>query len=70
MLSNLLAPEHLLVTLAVVVLLLGGKKIPELAGGLGKGLHEFRRGVHGDAPGDGGPAAPALADWEPRRVVG
>ena len=36
---------ELLIVLVVVVLLFGGRKIPELMRGVGKGLGEFRRGV-------------------------
>ena len=32
---------ELIVTLLIVVVLFGGKKIPELAKGLGKGIREF-----------------------------
>ncbi len=31
------------IILLVILLLFGSKKIPELARGLGKGLHEFRK---------------------------
>lgn len=34
--------------MAVVLLLFGGKKIPELMKGLGKGAREFKRGMNGD----------------------
>lgn len=34
-----------LIIFLVVLLLFGGKKIPELMRGLGKGLHSFRQGV-------------------------
>lgn len=37
-------PEILLVAL-VVLLLFGGKKIPELMRGIGKGIGEFKKGV-------------------------
>ncbi len=47
MLGNLLAPEHLLIVLAVILLMFGGKKIPELASGLGKGVREFKNGIAG-----------------------
>ena len=36
-------PEILLILLAVIILF-GGKKIPELARGLGKSLSEFKKG--------------------------
>jgi len=38
---------ELIVILLVVVLLFGGKKIPELMRGLGKGVKEFKEGVSG-----------------------
>jgi len=38
-------PWHLLLVLAVVVLLFGGAKIPELMRGVGKGMGEFKKGV-------------------------
>jgi sec-independent protein translocase protein TatA len=37
-------PE-LLVILAVAVLLFGGKKIPEVAKGLGEGIRNFKEGL-------------------------
>lgn len=41
---NLGAPELVLVAL-VVLLLFGGKKIPELMKGIGKGIKSFKDGV-------------------------
>ncbi len=40
-------PE-LLVILAIAALLFGGKKIPELAKGLGEGIRNFRDALKGD----------------------
>ena len=40
------APEIILIAL-VVLLLFGGKKIPELMKGLGKGVKSFKDGVNG-----------------------
>jgi sec-independent protein translocase protein TatA len=40
-------PE-LLVILAVGVLLFGGKKIPEVAKGLGEGIRNFKTAMKGD----------------------
>ena len=40
-------PE-LLVILGVAVLLFGGKKIPELAKGLGEGIRNFKTSLKGD----------------------
>lgn len=36
-----LSMEHMIVILIIVLLLFGGKKIPELMRGLGKGIREF-----------------------------
>lgn len=33
------------IILLVILLLFGGKKIPELMRGLGKGVHSFRKGM-------------------------
>jgi sec-independent protein translocase protein TatA len=41
---NLGLPE-ILVILFLVLLLFGGKRLPELARGIGKALSEFRKGV-------------------------
>ena len=41
---------ELFVIVAVVVLLFGGKKIPELASGLGKGIKNFKSAVKDDEP--------------------
>jgi sec-independent protein translocase protein TatA len=49
------SPFHWLVVLAIVVLLFGGKKIPEVMRGLGEGIRSFKEGMHG---GGQGPAPP------------
>ena len=36
---------EVIIIIFVVVLLFGGKKIPELAKGLGKGIREFKEGM-------------------------
>ena len=38
---DLFAPQHLILILLILVLMFGGKKIPELMRGLGKGIREF-----------------------------
>ena len=45
-LQNLGAGEIIIIAL-VVLLLFGGKKIPELMKGLGKGVKSFKDGVNG-----------------------
>ena len=37
--------QELIVILVILLLLFGAKKIPELARGLGRGIHEFKRAV-------------------------
>ncbi len=54
MLGNLLAPEHLIPVLLIILVMFGGKKIPELASGLGRGVREFKNGIAGA----GEPATP------------
>lgn len=43
-LGNLRGWEFLIIFLAIL-LLFGGRKIPELMRGLGKGVHSFRKGM-------------------------
>jgi len=40
-------PEIVLIVLAIV-LLFGGRKIPELMRGIGKGVKEFKEGINDD----------------------
>ncbi len=47
MLRSIGLPE-LLVILVVAVLLFGGKKIPELAKGLGEGIKNFKESLKGE----------------------
>jgi sec-independent protein translocase protein TatA len=37
------SPMHLILILLVVVLLFGGRKIPELMKGIGEGMREFKK---------------------------
>jgi sec-independent protein translocase protein TatA len=52
-------PVELLIVLAVVLLLFGSKKLPELAKGMGQAAKEFRSGLHDD---DDEPAPKAVDD--------
>lgn len=40
-----IGPTELLVIIVVIVLLFGGKKIPELAKGLGEGIRHFKGAI-------------------------
>jgi sec-independent protein translocase protein TatA len=57
------SPFHWLVVLAVVVLLFGGKKIPEVMRGLGEGIRSFKEGMRGDnqTPAQTAPTPPPAA---------
>jgi sec-independent protein translocase protein TatA len=39
-------PTEWFIILLVVVIIFGGKKIPELMGGLGKGIKSFKKGLN------------------------
>ncbi len=43
-----LGPTEIILIVAVLLLLFGGKKIPELMRGLGQGMHEFKKASKGD----------------------
>ncbi len=41
-------PTELLLLLVIVLILFGGRKIPELARGLGEGIRNFKHALKGD----------------------
>lgn len=45
--GELFTPTHLIVLAVVVLVLFGGKKLPELGKGLGEGLRGFKEGMKG-----------------------
>jgi sec-independent protein translocase protein TatA len=51
-------PVELLIVLAVVLLLFGSKKLPELAKGMGQAAKEFRSGLHDEDTDSPAPAEP------------
>ncbi len=42
-----IGPTELLLILAIVLVFFGGRRIPELARGLGEGIRSFKEGMHG-----------------------
>lgn len=48
--AGMFGPWQVIIILAVVLLLFGGKKIPELMKGLGKGIKEFKDASKGETP--------------------
>ena len=45
-------PTEIILIVLVIVLLFGGKKIPELMKGLGNGINEFKKASKGDEQAD------------------
>jgi sec-independent protein translocase protein TatA len=39
---------HIIIVVIALLLLFGGKKIPELMGGLGKGMKDFKKAIKED----------------------
>lgn len=46
----MIGSSELLVIAAIVLLLFGGKKIPELMRSLGQGVHYFKKGMNEETP--------------------
>jgi sec-independent protein translocase protein TatA len=67
-----LSPFHLIIILAVIVLLFGGKKIPEVMRGLGEGIRNFKDGMnsHPSTPAANPPANPPAATPAPPASAG
>jgi sec-independent protein translocase protein TatA len=45
--TGFLSPTHVLIVLLVVLMLFGGKRLPELGRSLGAGLRGFRHSLEG-----------------------
>ncbi len=45
--KNMLGTQEIFIIALIILLLFGGKKIPELMKGLGKGVKSFKDGVNG-----------------------
>ena len=45
------SPIHWMIVALVILVLFGGRKIPEVMRGLGQGIREFKEGMKGDHPG-------------------
>ncbi len=67
-----LSPMHLLLILIIVVILFGGKRIPELMRGLGTGIKEFKAGMRDEpsttpAPPPAPPVTPPTPPYEEKK---
>ena len=47
-LLGFVGPWQIVIILVVIVLLFGGRKIPELMKGIGQGMKEFKKATKGD----------------------
>ena len=47
-LLGMIGPWQIVLIVVIVLLLFGGKKIPELMRGIGKGTREFKKGIAGE----------------------
>ena len=43
--AGVVGPWQIVLIIAVALLMFGGKKIPELMGGIGKGMKEFKKAI-------------------------
>jgi len=67
---DLFSPVHLLLLFLIVVLLFGGRKIPEVMKGLGEGIRNFKEGMAGTPPAPPAqtpPAAPTQPSSEEKK---
>jgi sec-independent protein translocase protein TatA len=55
-------PWEILLIVAIILLLFGASRIPELARSLGKGVNEFKKGIKGEEPPAGLPKPPDGSD--------
>ena len=53
------SPIHWLIVLAVIVILFGGRRIPEVMRGMGEGIRSFKEGMRGNDSGNATPQNPA-----------
>lgn len=60
-----LGPMELVLILGVALLLFGGRKLPELAKGMGEGIKNFKNALREDPP-PPPPAAPHTPDQAPK----
>lgn len=44
------SPIHWMIVAIVILVLFGGRKIPEVMRGLGQGIREFKEGMKGEQP--------------------
>ncbi len=55
-----IGPTELIIIFLIVILLFGGRKIPEIARGLGKGIRDFKSSLEGKSEPEESKAAPEI----------
>jgi sec-independent protein translocase protein TatA len=63
MLTGMLQPTHLIILLAIALIFLGPKRLPDAGRALGQGLREFKASIGGEST-DQLPPAPTTPDRE------
>ncbi len=48
MFEGLFRPMHLLLILVIVLIIYGGKRLPEIGEGLGKSIRSFKKAISGE----------------------
>lgn len=61
------SPLHWMIVAIVILVLFGGRKIPELMRGLGEGVRGFKEGMSGSPQQPTPPAPPAQASATPEK---
>jgi sec-independent protein translocase protein TatA len=61
MLTGMLQPTHLIILLAIALIVLGPKRLPDAGRALGQSLKEFKSSIGGETP-DQPPLPPASPD--------
>jgi sec-independent protein translocase protein TatA len=54
--NDILQPTHMLLILAVALLVLGPKRLPEVGRAVGRTIHGFKGAINGESPGTQDPA--------------
>ena len=62
MIDGLLSPMHLLIILAIALIVLGPKRLPEAGKGLGSAIRGFKESISGPSADETAAVAPAVAE--------
>ena len=64
-----LSPLHWLIVIFIIVILFGGKRIPEVMRGMGEGVRNFKEGMRGDTPAASTQVAPPNTQAPPANTT-